>query len=345
MNRTVIIGITGLVLLSTALGMNYWLNKDAMQDGVEDAQTAETAGETAKPAVADDQSSQQPAVANTKKPPQFDVVRIAENGDTVIAGRAMANSEVIILDGTSEIGAVTADANGEWVFLPTEPLPSGSRELSLKSTLPDGSVLFSENVVILVVPEKGMDIAGRPSETPAQPLAILVPRDGAEGTSRILQKPSVAGSIESDSGDLSLDSVDYDDEGKLALSGRGLPSLTIRAYVDDQFVGDSKVQPNGMWHLQPRENIAPGVYNLRIDETKNDKVITRLELPFSRAEPLKDFANNAFIVVQPGNSLWRIARRTLGEGTRFTVLYQANQEQIRDPNLIYPGQIFEVPAN
>jgi len=344
-NRTVIIGITGLVLLTTALGMNFWLNKDAMQDGIEDNQAAETTAGTVKPEVAALQSNTDPVTANLKKPPQFDVVRIAENGDTVIAGRAMANSEVMILDGTSEIGVVTADDNGEWVYLPTEPLASGSRELSLKSTLPDGSVLFSENVVILIVPEKGLDIAGRPSETPAQPLAILVPRDGAEGTSRILQRPSVAGSIESDSGDLSLDSVDYDDEGKLALSGRGLPSMTIRAYVDDVFVGDSKVQPNGLWHLQPRETVAPGVYNLRFDETKDDKVITRLELPFSRAEPLKDFANNAFIVVQPGNSLWRIARRTLGEGTRYTVLYQANQEQIRDPNLIYPGQIFEVPAN
>ena len=50
------------------------------------------------------------------------------------------------------------------------------------------------------------------------------------------------------------------------------------------------------------------------------------------------------VVVQPGNSLWRIARRVYGEGPRYTVIYQANQEQIRDPDLIYPGQIFTVPA-
>jgi nucleoid-associated protein YgaU len=47
--------------------------------------------------------------------------------------------------------------------------------------------------------------------------------------------------------------------------------------------------------------------------------------------------------VQSGNSLWRIARRTLGQGTRFTVIYKANQEQIRNPDLIYPGQVFLIP--
>ena len=49
------------------------------------------------------------------------------------------------------------------------------------------------------------------------------------------------------------------------------------------------------------------------------------------------------MVVQPGASLWRIARSNYGKGTRFTVIYQANKEQIRDPDLIYPGQIFTLP--
>ena len=49
------------------------------------------------------------------------------------------------------------------------------------------------------------------------------------------------------------------------------------------------------------------------------------------------------VVVQPGNSLWRIARRTLGEGMAFSVIYDANKNQIRDPDLIYPGQVFVLP--
>jgi len=47
--------------------------------------------------------------------------------------------------------------------------------------------------------------------------------------------------------------------------------------------------------------------------------------------------------VSRGDSLWRISRKTYGSGYRYTVIHQANQEQIRDPDLIYPGQIFVLP--
>ena len=48
-------------------------------------------------------------------------------------------------------------------------------------------------------------------------------------------------------------------------------------------------------------------------------------------------------MVQPGNTLWRIARDTYGRGVQYTVIYGANKDQIRDPDLIYPGQIFTLP--
>ncbi|WP_238179413.1 LysM peptidoglycan-binding domain-containing protein, partial [Methylobacterium oxalidis] len=46
-----------------------------------------------------------------------------------------------------------------------------------------------------------------------------------------------------------------------------------------------------------------------------------------------------------GDSLWQISRRTYGKGDRYTVIYDANQQQIRDPDLIYPGQIFVLPTD
>ncbi len=70
----------------------------------------------------------------------------------------------------------------------------------------------------------------------------------------------------------------------------------------------------------------------------------RIETPFQRADPQRDLApGQAQVVVQPGNSLWRMARRVYGEGTRYTVIYDANRDFIRDPDLIYPGQVFTVP--
>lgn len=46
-----------------------------------------------------------------------------------------------------------------------------------------------------------------------------------------------------------------------------------------------------------------------------------------------------------GDSLWRISRKIFGQGIRYTLIYEANASQIRNPNLIYPGQVFVVPPN
>jgi nucleoid-associated protein YgaU len=49
------------------------------------------------------------------------------------------------------------------------------------------------------------------------------------------------------------------------------------------------------------------------------------------------------MTVSRGDSLWRISRNTYGAGMRYAVVYRANQDQIRNPNRIYPGQIFVLP--
>ena len=78
----------------------------------------------------------------------------------------------------------------------------------------------------------------------------------------------------------------------------------------------------------------------------NDRgmVLARVSLPFSRAEPLTDMAPGTFVIVQPGNSLWRLARRTYGSGFQYAVIFEANRDQIKDPDLIYPGQVFTMPV-
>jgi nucleoid-associated protein YgaU len=52
----------------------------------------------------------------------------------------------------------------------------------------------------------------------------------------------------------------------------------------------------------------------------------------------------ATTTVSRGDSLWRLSRHTYGIGTRYAVIYKANREQIRNPNLIRPGQVLVLPA-
>ncbi|HEX9857536.1 MAG TPA: LysM peptidoglycan-binding domain-containing protein, partial [Paracoccaceae bacterium] len=50
------------------------------------------------------------------------------------------------------------------------------------------------------------------------------------------------------------------------------------------------------------------------------------------------------VTVQPGYTLWRIAKDNFGRGVMYVQVFEANRDKIRDPDLIYPGQVFTVPA-
>ena len=49
------------------------------------------------------------------------------------------------------------------------------------------------------------------------------------------------------------------------------------------------------------------------------------------------------VTVQPGFTLWRIARENFGHGIMYVQVFEANRDKIRDPDLIYPGQVFTIP--
>jgi nucleoid-associated protein YgaU len=64
--------------------------------------------------------------------------------------------------------------------------------------------------------------------------------------------------------------------------------------------------------------------------------------PFA-LETLPNALAEGHVVIAPGQNLWLIARRVYGRGMLYTLIYEANNGQIRNPNLIFPGQAFAIP--
>ena len=319
--------------VAAAIALNFVL--DSPEEPVAQKQTPKT--QSAKTKIA------APIKADNKKAnittPSFDIVRITPQGDTVMAGRARPGAKVEIYDGRTKIGEVTADKRGEWVFVPTSPLAPGSRKLSLKMINPDGSVVESESDVVLVVPEKGKDIAGKATEKPTQPLVMRVPKK-PNGRVEILQKPTADADIP-----ITIDAVYYDDSGRLDIIGKAPASAAVNLYLNNEFLGRGKSNSRGLWRQRPDRKVKPGMYTVRADHVgKDGKVKSRIEVVFARSVPLTGIKPGTLVVVESGNSLWRIAHKTYGTGFRYTVIYEANKKQIRDPNLIFPGQVFSLPS-
>jgi nucleoid-associated protein YgaU len=288
--------------------------------------------------------------------PRFDVVRVEPSGEAVIAGIAAPNSTVILLDGDTPIAQVIADATGSWVIVLDEPLSPGDHQLSLRAEEPGGGVRLSDTIVVVSVPAPAVVAAAEtegsaataaqePGAEPpvaALPLAVLVPREG-EGASQILQQPTEGEGLGDQ--ELVLDAVDYNATGFVVISGRADPGARVIIYLDDKAIGYGVAGDDGRWQVSPTHPVSPGLHRLRVDQVDAaGTVLARVATMFAREELTEGFPQNRFVIVQPGNSLWRIARRTYGEGIRYSVIYQANQGQIRDPDLIYPGQIFVVPT-
>jgi LysM repeat protein len=264
--------------------------------------------------------------------PSFDIVKVDPSGHAVIAGRAAPGAKVTVLDGDKPLGNVTADERGEWVLVPDKPMSPGERQLTLEATDPaTGTKTKSSDTVALAV---------APATTGAQgggTVAVLLPGNGSQ-PAQALQTPNAR------SGSLSLDTAELGDDGKLMLSGHATPGATVQLYADNQSVGTATADAGGKWSSVSPHPQAAGKIELRVDELgAGGTVAQRVAAPFepqtAAAIPTGPYK------VEAGNSLWVIARKTYGKGLQYTVIFGANKSHIRDPNLIYPGQVITLPKS
>lgn len=153
---------------------------------------------------------------------------------------------------------------------------------------------------------------------------------------------------------LALDSISYDMEGEVTLSGRAEGQGFVRIYLDNRPVMTVPVSPDGEWRSDLPQ-VETGVYTMRLDRvSESGEVTERIETPFRRERPetiagvMRDETSRAGFkaavrTIQPGNTLWAISRERYGEGILYVRIFEANKDLIRDPDLIYPGQVFRLP--
>lgn len=317
------------------------------------------------------QEPQQPAPAVAAQPeeisaaPKFDVVRVETDGAAMVAGSAEAGSTVAIKLDDEVVAEVKADASGQFAGFVSLPESSAPRVLTLDAGT---SGQGSEQVIVAPIaapapkavaepapqaeavqePQPG-DVAAAepvlsaPPVTPAlqKPAVLLATKDGV----RVLQAPDAP---QPEAMTSLLSSISYDAAGDVALTGQGGANF-VRVYLDNKPITTSQIAADGNWEAA-LPSVDTGIYTLRVDALDADgTVVERVETPFKReASEVLSAATQPekpvqAITVQPGATLWAIARERYGDGTLYTRVVAANADAIRDPDLIYPGQVFTVP--
>ncbi len=193
------------------------------------------------------------------------------------------------------------------------------------------------------------DAAASQSDEPA---AVAVLRADEEGV-ELVQPATPASDVAPEQ--VTLDTIGYSPDGDVLLSGRAQADTLIRIYLDNSALSDVTARPDGGWRAR-LDGIDPGVYTLRLDALSEDgAVLSRLETPFKRESPEAlasaqpeveapaEPAPISQVTVQAGDTLWAISRDRYGDGLLYVRVFEANRDAIRNPDLIYPGQIFTIP--
>ena len=217
------------------------------------------------------------------------------------------------------------------------------QEASEKSELSENKATISESDTDVNVSDDDLEISNSTTNSSTlQPKVVVADSDGV----KVLQDDQVT------KDQLALDSIAYDPLGNVTLSGRSNPDGLVRFYVNNEAISAAKTDDTGYWETD-LSDVIPGTYTLRIDELgSRGDVVSRLESPFKREDRQKLAALIApssspvrinIVTVQPGNTLWAIARKRYGDGLLYVRVFEANRDKIKDPDLIYPGQLFDLP--
>ena len=275
---------------------------------------------------------------------KLEVIRVRPDGSLVIAGKGLPNSKIEIISGSTVIATTQSDNIGEFVAVPDKQLKSGEYLLAFRQTTKANKISIANEAVAINVTGGLNDI----------PIVAIIDSEGKLGA-RVIQAP---GLIEKETkskvdkvNDISIKilptisilAITYDIKvGQLILSGIASGGAQVNAGFSGKETSSTKIL-NNSWSLTIPGKLISGkqkVFAFIIG--KDGKILSKNSINIT-GSIIKDANGKTFVVVQKGDALWNIAYNRLGLGIRYTDIVELNKEKIKNPNLIYPKQLFILP--
>ena len=366
----------GGVLVAIALSMVLLDDEGGQQvkpqsPSIELSQSAIDKAETPDARKDSDTSLQQPDVTPAA-PLTIDLARVKPDGAAVFAGTAAANAKIRIFEGDILLGETVANANGEWVIVLEKSLAAGQHLISVAMERSDGSTEMADRSLaveiyqdtetkplVALLPETATEVpvliqspddvdAANPAAPSSE--AIVADATGADAaaakaamgdtTEAAPTKPQAKSQIAA----LAPSAIIWRDASRILISGTSRGGVRVTVNDEKGQFGEALVLADGAWQVAGSLDMDIAVNHLRFalfDEANH--IIARYDLPVKARDLAKGQDGSPLVVVNKGDMLWRIAYHQLGEGVKYVDIVRRNQQDINDPDLIYPKQIFAVP--
>ena len=361
-----ILFVLGGVLVAIALSMVLLDDEGGQQvqpqsPSIELSKPAADKAETLD-ASKDSRASLQPPNATPTAPLTIDLARVKPDGAAVFAGTAAPNAKIRIFEGDILLGETIANANGEWVIVLEKSLAAGQHLISVGMERNDGTTEMADRSLAVEIykdTETKPLVALLPETATEMPVLIQSPDDmdaakpaaassEAAVAEAALPKTAAADSVKAQAKSqiaaLVPSAIVWRDASRILISGKSRGG--VRVAVNDakgQF-GEALVLADGAWQVSGSLDMDIAVNHLRFtlfDDANH--TIGRYDLPIKARDLAKGQDGSPLIVVNKGDMLWRIAYHQLGEGIKYVDIVRRNEQDINDPDLIYPKQIFAVP--
>ena len=285
-----------------------------------------------------------PTREETAETVKLEVVRVRPDGSLVIAGKGLPNSKLEIISNSEVIAVTTSDNIGDFVAVPDKQLNAGEYFLSFRQTTEDNKVIIAKKSVAI-------NVTGDENEIP---VVAIVDSQGKLGA-KVIQAPGLEKIEETNKDDektnkilskepsIKILAITHDTKiGQLVLSGIAFNGVQVNAGFTGNETSSTKII-NDEWTLSiPGKLIAGKQKVFAVLLGKNGKVLSENSIIIS-GKSIENANGKMLIIVQKGDALWNIAYQRLGLGNRYIDIVELNKDKIKNPDLIYPKQLFIIP--
>ena len=292
---------------------------------------AEQPAEAAAPAAEEPAAEQKPA-----KLVSIDAVDYDPAGNIVFSGQGEAGNTARIYVDNNFLGDAPVGEDGRWTYSGTADIAQGVHTLRVDGLDSKGSVVNRVEVPFFREDQTKVASAAEPAASAAELTAAAEPAEPAAEQTAAAEPAAPA---------------EPSAPAEPAQTSEATPPAETAASAPAANTDGTIVQPAEPASEQPAaqppassEAAGQVVEQTQPAEEPATTAAADETVAATAAEKTAEATpREGRIVIQPGNNLWRISRVLNGTGSKFTMLYEANKDQIRDPNLIYPGQVFRTP--